>query len=460
VPDPLDARLTALGERPDMTVPPGAAVRARGDRRRRRARAAYAGASVLVVAGLVGGVALAGGPSPRPDELTPAPFATAPAAPTTSPTADQSAPAVAPIPRDALLDARTVQRLRPGRWQEFASEPAVFPGLTPCSEGGSPAPQGLLRSVEKGSHVEDGAGEADLVVSQVLRFAGAREASDELRRLVDEVQRCPTYAETFQEGGEPSTATADHAFVDAPGADEDTAYVHVSARSCTTCATTLSYWVLTRADEMLALVRLDARRTADRELAAWAAAARERMRCATGRCASTAGAEGTPEPSGEPDEPDEPDEHRAQELVTVTGVGPVLVGMTLDEAAAAWGQELVQEGPVLGDGAQSCRHVRPASGLPDVLLMLVDDVVARVDVPEGSPVRTERFVGVGSTEAEVRAAYEGRVEQEPHPYTDGHSLRHVPDDQRYTIVFETDGERVTSFRSGYAEQVSWIEGCA
>ena len=61
------------------------------------------------------------------------------------------------------------------------------------------------------------------------------------------------------------------------------------------------------------------------------------------------------------------------------------------------------------------------------------------------------------------ALYSGRVTVEPHKYTDGHYLvvrPSAPADSAFRLIFETDGTRVTRFRSGLQPQVAWIEGCA
>ena len=56
-----------------------------------------------------------------------------------------------------------------------------------------------------------------------------------------------------------------------------------------------------------------------------------------------------------------------------------------------------------------------------------------------------------------------RVRVEPHPYLfeRGNYLRVTdPDHPGYELLFETADGVVTSYRSGLAEYVAWIEGCA
>jgi hypothetical protein len=139
-----------------------------------------------------------------------------------------------------------------------------------------------------------------------------------------------------------------------------------------------------------------------------------------------------------------------------TGIGPVRVGMTVAEAAAA-----------LPDGAahpetQECAYVG-LSGLPvGVSLMTEGGRVVRVDVDDSSAVATARGARVGWTEAQVLAAYPGARVQ-PHKYEDGHYLVAIPGapaDTVHRIVFETARGVVTRFRGGVIPAVEYVEGCS
>ncbi len=132
--------------------------------------------------------------------------------------------------------------------------------------------------------------------------------------------------------------------------------------------------------------------------------------------------------------------------------------MTVPEAAAAFGTSLVPASP-LDEEELSCHYVFPNGTAGPIGFMIVDDHVARIDIGAPSS-RTEMGVGVGSTESEVLAAYQGRAAVEPHPYTapEGHYIVVAPLNERGAI-FETDGTRVLSFRVGRADAVRWIEGC-
>jgi hypothetical protein len=150
------------------------------------------------------------------------------------------------------------------------------------------------------------------------------------------------------------------------------------------------------------------------------------------------------------------------------GIGPINVGMTPAEATSALGREVaVDPNEVLND---LCGYAKPTGG-PDNLGFMVlredmqsDWVIHRVDVYEGSPIATTEGIRIGSTEAQVKQVYGDQVKVEEHPYTgpEGHYLIVDTDGDGtgFKRIFETDGAKVTTFRSGHDEPVSYIEGCA
>lgn len=93
-------------------------------------------------------------------------------------------------------------------------------------------------------------------------------------------------------------------------------------------------------------------------------------------------------------------------------------------------------------------------------MLATDGVVGRVEVAGSSAIRTDRGIGIGSTEAEVRRAYGQDLTEEPHPYVDGSYLIHEPSSLgNRQMIFETEGQVVTSFRVGDDQTTPWIEGC-
>lgn len=80
--------------------------------------------------------------------------------------------------------------------------------------------------------------------------------------------------------------------------------------------------------------------------------------------------------------------------------------------------------------------------------------------------RTASGIAFGSTTDQVLATYEGQIERSPHEYRaggGGEYLTFIPvdaADRPYALVFETDDEGIVStFRTGLAGPVRWVEGC-
>ena len=148
--------------------------------------------------------------------------------------------------------------------------------------------------------------------------------------------------------------------------------------------------------------------------------------------------------------------------LSLTGIGPVVVGMTVAEAQEAAG---VPIGPLTGSAPDppgtACTYVAAPPDDPIVLLMVTDGVVARIDVTDASPIATLSGITIGSTEQEVLDTYGYRIVVEPHHYDEaGKQLRYVADDDTHSLIFETHEGVVTAFRSGFTEQVGYPEGCS
>jgi hypothetical protein len=141
-------------------------------------------------------------------------------------------------------------------------------------------------------------------------------------------------------------------------------------------------------------------------------------------------------------------------LVSYSGFGPVKVGMTPSEASKELGIPLERE-----EEEGDCSYVAPKRSIKGVSFMVIGKRIARVDVFERG-YATDRGAQVGDTEARIMRLYRGLVKVSEHPYVDGHYLRVDMKGGRRSILFETDGKRVTSFRAGNSREVSYIEGCS
>ncbi len=141
------------------------------------------------------------------------------------------------------------------------------------------------------------------------------------------------------------------------------------------------------------------------------------------------------------------------------GLGPVLIGMQLSEAV---NMGLLSENPNL---KPECDYVFPAvgAGIPEgVSVMVVRGRVARIDVDTGA-VTTAEGAKVGDTEERLRDLYGDDIKATPHKYIEkGHYMTVLGDSASAgkAIVFETDGQQVTMFRSGRLPEVQWVEACS
>ncbi|MEO0456839.1 MAG: hypothetical protein AAF152_09680 [Cyanobacteria bacterium P01_A01_bin.114] len=150
-----------------------------------------------------------------------------------------------------------------------------------------------------------------------------------------------------------------------------------------------------------------------------------------------------------------------QEQISINGLGPIRVGMTLEAASQAAGTEFM----TTSEAQTVCRYYQPTDeAIKGLRLMVIDSKVIRLDIWPGSPVTTLSGIGIGSTEAEIRASYPEQLEEMPHEYTPGKYLIFTsPGDIRnlYRLVFETDENGiVTQYRAGQFPAVTWIEGCS
>jgi hypothetical protein len=95
--------------------------------------------------------------------------------------------------------------------------------------------------------------------------------------------------------------------------------------------------------------------------------------------------------------------------------------------------------------------------------MVMNGTIVRIEVGRG-PVGTREGITTGSPVQDVLAAYAGRIRVEPHTYTARRGGQYLIVDETsggipMSILFETDGSRVTQFRSGLTNWVMAPEGC-
>jgi hypothetical protein len=142
--------------------------------------------------------------------------------------------------------------------------------------------------------------------------------------------------------------------------------------------------------------------------------------------------------------------------LTVQGWGPIETGMSQSDA-------MKMLGPTDIDDAQSagCNMLHPKNGFPDFYVMTEDGVVTRVTIWGRSKFKTDKGLGIGSTAAEVRAAYGPALEVGPAPYEEApaHSLVAWTIKDKAGVRYETDGHRrVTAIHVG-GHSILYDEDC-
>ncbi|MEO1591274.1 MAG: hypothetical protein AAFU71_08285 [Cyanobacteria bacterium J06632_22] len=145
--------------------------------------------------------------------------------------------------------------------------------------------------------------------------------------------------------------------------------------------------------------------------------------------------------------------------VSVAGLGPIQLGMTIAEASQATGVEFAI---APGDRAQVCQYYLPTNGIDGLGLMAIEGRIIRIDIWPGSPIQTVSGARIGTTEAQLEALYPGQIEVLLR--ADGKYLTYTSNEDGrnlYRIVFETSPEgRVTQYRTGQFPAVTWLEGCS
>jgi len=135
--------------------------------------------------------------------------------------------------------------------------------------------------------------------------------------------------------------------------------------------------------------------------------------------------------------------------------------MTIEEAERVAGVDLVPD----NFGDENCRYYTPDRGTAGVRFMVSDGEIVRVDVFGDSPVTTLSGYGVGSSGAEIAAAFTTKIQRSVHPYDEaGEYLIYVPVDEADAdnrVIWETDATgTVVAMRTGRVPHVDLIEGCA
>lgn len=148
-------------------------------------------------------------------------------------------------------------------------------------------------------------------------------------------------------------------------------------------------------------------------------------------------------------------------VIGFEGFGPARFGQEEEALRMAWGGPL---NPAVGS-SDTCHYLFPETGAIEgygIAFMIENGRFVRFDID--GPTHASPGGGmVGSSEAEIREAHAGRVEEMPHKYVEGghYLIVTAPEGGQTRLVFETDADgRVTQWRIGLLPQVLYVEGCS
>jgi hypothetical protein len=146
--------------------------------------------------------------------------------------------------------------------------------------------------------------------------------------------------------------------------------------------------------------------------------------------------------------------------VSIKGIGDINIGMTIAQANKSGNIRLVQKS---SSRESNCQYYKPANKPLGVSFMVIDGVIARIDI-NNPKIMTFSGIKIGDSESRVLAVYGEKIQTRSHKYLEnGHYLVFIPtdsEDRKNNIVFETDGMKVINWRLGRAKEVRAVEGCS
>ena len=163
-------------------------------------------------------------------------------------------------------------------------------------------------------------------------------------------------------------------------------------------------------------------------------------------------------------------------VISPKRIGPWSVGIPYTEMAKNTALKLQYSSETTGSAnevptGRGCEYFSMGDSWPGLGFMFEDGVLTRIDLfdpnsrnqpPAPMQAVTERGIKIGDTIAKAKAAYGSTLQITPHPYLEdaGSYLTVSPEqDSQHGIVFETEGQTITSLRVGNKNSVQYIEGC-
>ena len=155
-----------------------------------------------------------------------------------------------------------------------------------------------------------------------------------------------------------------------------------------------------------------------------------------------------------------PPELTSDSVVTLRAVGPVRIGMSVEEASIA--ARLALREDFGRQSTSSCSYVTVGAALPGVAFMVVDDLIARIEIDRPSPLATRSGVRIDTSADDLRTVYSDNIQRANDAVADGEAMAFVPNDDfdaDFRIYFEIEDGAVARFRIGSKPAVDFLSGC-
>ncbi len=151
--------------------------------------------------------------------------------------------------------------------------------------------------------------------------------------------------------------------------------------------------------------------------------------------------------------------------VRIDGVGPIRIGMRLRDAIKATGMKFTDPKKYdATDDPNVCTYVSFRNGPADVSFMLLNGMIARLDLFGKATNRTAEGAGVGTRERDIHKIYgTAKIKVAP-SYYEGADAGHeitvtMPGHAGLRYFFATDLKKVVAMRIGRKAAVEYVEGC-
>ena len=153
-------------------------------------------------------------------------------------------------------------------------------------------------------------------------------------------------------------------------------------------------------------------------------------------------------------------------ILTPEGLGPVRIGMSAADVAAAWGP-----GPAPDDPSpEGCNEFHPANAPEGVNIMIQAGRLTRISLIRDATQKTERGFGVGDTAAAIKQAYGGAIVAQPHKYnpapaedliawSKGGSTEYVTDPAARGVRYEIGTDGKANIIHAGDPSIQLVEGC-